>query len=154
MSLLLSLPRVLQLLICSYCDVITENTEFYTPVVITFYHDGLHVVDQTFRGVSSHKFVYLPDWKAVHVDVYKMNGTVVMAQNEKMQNHSPLHGNDVGVICKHSLVPLACDSERFAYQDVNKWWVAPMSHRSATFPFVLSGVNAIVVFQNALREFV
>lgn len=144
----------MQLLICAYCDVMSENLEFYKPIVVTLYHDGIHVLDQTFRGVSSYKFVFLPDWIPVEVHLYKMNGSCIYVQNEKMHAHKPLRGEDVCEICQHSLVPLACDSERFAYQDVHKWWLAPSTSQRAAFPHVFTQINGIVVYRNALREFV
>lgn len=154
MAAFLSLPRVLQLMVCAYCDEMSENLDFFKPVVVTFYHDGMQILDQRYRGVSCYKFVFLPDWLPVEVHVYKMNGTVMYVQNEKMHAHKPLQGDDVGVVCKHSLIPLLPDCEHFVYTDVHKWWVMPTQHGRASFPYVFTHVNGLVVYKNALREFV
>lgn len=152
MAAFLKLPRVLQRMICDYCDDVSEHTQFSSFGFgrVTFHHDGLQITIVP----SCYQWIHLPTWSPVEVHVYKKNGTVIYLQNEKMHAHKPMRGDDVSMVCNHVLAPLANDPERFAFQDVSKWWIFPGSGSRIAFPYELSGVCVVVIFKNALREFV
>lgn len=151
MSAFLTLPRVLQLLVCAYCEDVRETSD--GPMNITLFHDGFQAKSR-FYGVPYYQFVFLPDWSPVEVHFYDTEGKKIVMQNEKMRNHKPGPEDNVTIVCNHVRAPSVNDPFAFTFQEVNKWWVSPCIADKTQFPLFLMNIVSYVVYKNTLREFV